>query len=351
MTAASYPLPATMQVAIAPSAGADLMIVQRPLPELQPGQVLIRVMAAGINPLDGKIRAAQAEHARQPLPATIGLDMAGVVVALAPDVTAFDVGDEVFGMVGGVGGHPGTLSEYVAADARLLAVKPQELTWQEAAVLPLVFITAWEGLVDRAKVKAGDKVLVHGGAGGVGHVAIQIAKSFGAEVWATGTASQRDLIETLGATPIDYETETVEQYVARATHAEGFDVVYDTVGGKTIDASFAAVRTYTGHVVTSLGWGTHSLAPLSFRGATYSGVFTLLPLLTGQGMTHHGEIMQEAAKLARSGLLRPVLSSRHFDLAQANEAFAQMAAPKNLGKLAITMNASSPRDGSHDHQL
>ncbi|ALV04533.1 zinc-dependent alcohol dehydrogenase family protein [Roseateles depolymerans] len=337
MTTAFSPIPATMKVAIAPSAGADLVIDQRPIPELDAGHLLVRVMAAGINPLDGKIRADQAEHAQQRLPSTIGLDMAGVVVAVAPDVTAFHVGDEVFGMVGGVGGHPGTLSEYIAADARLLALKPEELTWQEAAVLPLVFITAWEGLVDRAQVKAGDKVLVHGGAGGVGHIAIQIAKSFGAEVWATGTASQHEVIQALGATPIDYENETVEGYVTRATQGEGFDIVYDTVGGKTIDASFAAVRTYTGHVVTSLGWGTHSLAPLSFRGATYSGVFTLLPLLTGKGLSHHGDILQQAARLARSGALRPILSDRRFGLAQVNEAFAQMASPRNRGKVAVTI--------------
>ncbi len=265
--------------------------------------------------------------------------MAGVVVAVAADVTAFKVGDDVFGMVGGVGGNQGTIGEYLAADARLLAHKPAVLSWQEASVLPLVFITAWEGLVDRAKVKAGDKVLVHGGAGGVGHVAIQIAAAFGAEVWATGTAAQRRVIEQLGAKAIDYEAETVEDYVARATGGEGFDVVYDTVGGKTIDASFAAARTYTGHVVTSLGWGTHSLAPLSFRGATYSGVFTLLPLLTGKGRSHHGEIMQEAAKLAADGKLRPILAPQSFALAQVNEAFVQMASPGNVGKVAISVSA------------
>lgn len=329
--------PAAMSVAVAVSAGADLVIEQRPLPAIAAGKVMVQVVAAGLNPLDGKIRAAQAEHARQPLPAVVGMDMAGVVVAIAPDVIDFKVGDEVFGMVGGVGGNPGTLAEYVAVDARLLALKPSALSFEEAAVLPLVFITAWEGLVDRAGVKAGDKVLVHGGAGGVGHVAIQIARSFGAEVWATGTASQRGIIERLGARAIDYETESVADYVQRATGAEGFDIVYDTVGGKTIDASFAAARTYTGHVVSSLGWGTHSLAPLSFRGATYSGVFTLLPLLTGRGREHHGAILRAAAELADRGLLRPMLSDHKFGLAGINDAFARMAAPGNVGKVAVTL--------------
>ncbi|MCE4554396.1 zinc-binding dehydrogenase [Pelomonas sp. P8] len=327
-----------MRVAVAASAGADLVFEQRAKPALVAGRVMVKVVAAGLNPLDGKIRMAQAAHARQPLPSTIGMDMSGVVVDVAPDVKGFKIGDEVFGMVGGVGGNPGTLAEYIAADARLLATKPSALNWHEAAALPLIFITAWEGLVDRAKVKAGDKVLVHGGAGGVGHVAIQIAKSFGAEVWATGTSAQRGVIERLGAVAIDYEAESVEEYVNRATAGEGFDVVYDTVGGKTIDAAFAAIRTYTGHVVTSLGWGTHSLAPLSFRGATYSGVFTLLPLLTGKGREHHGEILRAAAALADEGKLRPLLSPHPFDLSQANSAFAQMAAPSNIGKVVVGLH-------------
>lgn len=142
-------------------------------------------------------------------------------------------------------------------------------------VLVRIKITAWEGLVDRARVSAGDKVLIHGGAGGVGHVAVQLARAFGAEVYATGSAGQRSIIEGYGATFIDYREDSVEDYVAEFTAGEGFDIVYDTVGGETLDASFKAARIYSGHVLSCLGWGQHSLAPLSFRGATYSGVFTL----------------------------------------------------------------------------
>ena len=149
------------------------------------GQVLVRVHASGVNPLDTKIRAGKAAHAKQPLPAVLGLDMAGVVEELGPDVTAFHLGDEVYGMVGGVGGLQGTMAEYVVANADLLARKPKSLSMCEAAALPLVAITAWEGIVDRAKVHSGHKVLVHGGAGGVGYIALQLAKVFGAEVFTT----------------------------------------------------------------------------------------------------------------------------------------------------------------------
>src|SRR5580698_759019 len=119
-----------------------------PMPVLQANQVLVKIHASGLNPLDTKIRRGEAAHAQQPLPAVLGLDMAGIVEDVAPGVTAFKPGDEVYGMVGGVGGLQGTLAEFVSADADLLAHKPTNLSMREAAALPLITITAWEGLVD-----------------------------------------------------------------------------------------------------------------------------------------------------------------------------------------------------------
>src|SRR5262249_44350036 len=150
---------------------------------------------------------------------------------------------------------------------------------------------------------------VHGGAGGVGHVAIQIARAFGAEVFATDSEPKHAAVEQAGATFIDYRAEAVEDYVERYTGGKGFDLIYDTVGRVTLDAAFRAVRRF-GHVVSCLGWGPHALAPLSFRAATYSGVFTLLPLLTGEGRPHHGEILREAARLVESGKMSPRLDPR-----------------------------------------
>jgi NADPH:quinone reductase-like Zn-dependent oxidoreductase len=298
------------------------------------GQVLVRICASGVNPLDTKIRAGKAAHAKQPLPAVLGLDMAGVVEAVAADVTAFRPGDEVYGMVGGVGGLQGTLAEMVAVDAALLARKPKSLSMREAAALPLVLITAWEGLVDRAEVRPGQKILIHAGAGGIGYVAVQLAKAYGAEVFATVSASKRQVVESLGATAIDYQTVPTEEYVARHTGGEGFDVVYDTVGGATLDASFTAVRRYTGRVVSAQGYGTHSLAPLSFRGATYSGVFTLLPLLTGIGRAHHGKILGEAGNLVDAGKLKPLLNEKTFPPGEIAAAHALVAAGA-LGKVVV----------------
>lgn len=150
-------------------------------------------------------------------------------------------------------------------------------------------------------MRAGQRVLVFGGAGGVGQAAVQLARARGAQVFATGSAGSLDFIRTLGATAIDREAEPLETYLQRCTQGEGFDVVYDTVG--SLDAAFRSAKTYTGHVLSCLGWGAHSLALLSFKGASYSGVFTLLPLLTGRGREHHGEILREAAALVEAGLL------------------------------------------------
>jgi NADPH2:quinone reductase len=305
-----------------------------PDPVAKAGEVLVRVRASGVNPLDTKIRAGQAAHAKQPLPAVLGLDMAGVVEEVGEGVTAFKRGDEVYGMTGGVGGLQGSLAELVAADARLLARKPKTLSMREAAALPLSTITAWEGLVDRAGVHAGQTVLIHAGAGGVGHVAVQIAYAFGARVFATVSSDKAEIVTRFGATAIDYKALTAEEYVARYTGGAGFDVVYDTVGGKTLDDSFTSVRRYTGHVLSCLGWGSHSLAPLSFRGATYSGVFTLLPLITGEGRAHHGEILAAAGKLVDEGKLRPLLSEERFDAASIGQAHALVAAG-SLGKVVV----------------
>lgn len=304
-------------------------------PEAKKGELLVRIHASGVNPLDVKVRSGAAAHAKTTLPAILGMDVAGTVEAIGDDVTGFRVGDMVYGMAGGIGGVQGSLSEFGAFDADLLARKPDNFSMREAAALPLIFVTAWEGLVDRANVKAGQKVLVHGGAGGVGHIAVQIAIAHGAKVYATGSSTQKDVIESLGATAIDYRSMSVEDYVRRYTDGEGFDVIYDTVGGATLDASFAAARSYTGHVVSCLGWGTHSLAPLSFRAASYSGVFTLLPLLSGKGRAHHGDIMREATAMAEQGQLRVIVDPAHFDFDNATDAHIAIENRTAKGKLVV----------------
>jgi NADPH2:quinone reductase len=237
-------------------------------------------------------------------------------------------------MTGGVGGIQGSLAEYAAVDVDLLALKPANLSMREAASLPLVLITAWEGLVDRARVRAGQSVLVQGGAGGVGHIVVQLARAFGAKVFALDSGPKKAFLEQLGATPIDYQQTSVEEYVAQHTGGRGFDVVYDTVGGPALDLSFKAIRRF-GHVVSRLGWGTHALAPLSFRAGTYSGVFTLLPLLSGEGRAHHGEILREGTRLVESGKVVSHVDPTRFTLETVGDAHQAIANRSASGKLVV----------------
>lgn len=328
----------TMQVAVLHAAGAPFALEAVPRPRPGPGEVLVRIAASAVNPLDTKIRSGAADHARHELPAVLGLDMAGTVVDTGSGVSRFRVGDAVLGMVGGVGGHQGTLAEYVAVSADLLAAKPDAIGMREAAATPLAFITAWEGLVDRAGVAHGQSLLVLGGAGSVGQMAIRIARWHGAVVHATGSGSSRTVIEAADATFIDRDAPIVDA-VERLTGGRGFDLVYDTVGGAVLDQAFAAVRRF-GHVVSCLGWGTHSLAPLSFRAATYSGVFTLLPLLTGEGQAHHGAIIGDAARMMAAGHLVPRVDPRRFTLATVADAYASVTDGRANGKIVVDVEGA-----------
>jgi NADPH2:quinone reductase len=326
-----------MRAVLAESPGALFRVVEVEQPTPGAGEVLVRIEASGLNPLDNKIRAGAAPHARQPLPAILGLDLAGTVASVGPGVTRFNPGDRVYGMTGGVGGRQGSLAEFAAVDARTLALIPKVYSMRQAAALPLAFVTAWEGLVERVEIKKGDRVLIQGGAGGVGHVAVQLARTFGATVYATASARKRDLVESLGAVFIDYAASTVDQYVAEHTGGRGFELVFDSVGGAVLDASFHAVGRY-GHVVSALGWGTHSLAPLSFKEASYSGIFTLEPLLSGAGLERLGHIMREATLLADAGLLMPWVDSRVFTFDTLEAAYEILSKGESAGKLVVDIS-------------
>jgi NADPH2:quinone reductase len=210
---------------------------EQPVPEIEASEVLVRVHATSVNPVDYKIRRGDAEALCPPQPATLHGDVAGTVVAVGDEVTDFAKGDEVYGCAGGFrGAAHGALADYMPCDARLLAPMPEPLSFREAAALPLVVLTAWEGLVDKAFVQAGEHVLVHGATGGVGHVGVQLAKWRGAEVAATASSQRKlDIGADLGAdTLINYEEEPVEDYVERCTDGRGFDIVFDTVAGENV---------------------------------------------------------------------------------------------------------------------
>ncbi|MCC9016255.1 zinc-dependent alcohol dehydrogenase family protein [Flavobacterium lipolyticum] len=306
--------------------------IEKPTPK--EGEVLIKIHASGVNPIDNKIRIGVSPYASPVLPAVLGTDLAGVVEAVGKNVTDFKVGDEVYGLAGGVLGLQGTLAEYTAVDADLLAIKPKNLTMKEAAAVPLVLLTAWEGLIDRAKVKKGDQVLVHAGAGGVGHMVIQLARIFGADVYATVSPQKAAIVESYGATPIDYKTVKAEDYVKQFTGGKGFDIIYDTVGGQSLDDSFAAIRHY-GQIASCYAFGTHALATGSLRSASLHGVFVLHPMISGEGRKHHGDILKEAAKFIEEGKLKPLIDPRSFTLDTAMEAHKAVSDNTSVGKIVV----------------
>lgn len=305
--------------------------IDKPTPKK--GEVLVKIHASGVNPIDNKIRIGVSPYASPVLPAVLGTDLAGVIEQIGEGVTQFKVGDEVYGLAGGVLGLQGTLAEYTAVDADLLAIKPKNLTMKEAAGVPLVLLTAWEGLIDRAQVKKGDKVLVHAGAGGVGHMVVQLAKIFGAEVYATVSSQKADTVKSFGATAIDKNT-PVEDYVNQYTNGKGFDIVYDTLGGLSLDNSFKAIRHY-GQISSCAAFGTHELATSSLRSGSIHGVFVLHPMISGEGRKHHGDILTEVTRLIEEGKLKPIIDPRKFTLDNAIEAHKAVSDGSSFGKIVI----------------
>ncbi|MEK9725589.1 MAG: zinc-dependent alcohol dehydrogenase family protein [Rhodospirillaceae bacterium] len=313
------------------------MIERDPTP-LKPGYVQVRVHATSVNPVDCKIRSLGLPFGPD-LPGVLHGDVAGVVEAVGDGVTAFNVGDRVYGCAGGVKGEDGALAELMACDADLLSPLPDGLDFAEGAALALVAITAWEGLVDKAQVRPNQKVLIHAGAGGVGHVAVQLAKAKGCEVYATVSGPDKAaLVEGLGATPINYREADVDAYVALHTGGAGFDVVYDTVGGDNIPLCWQAART-NGTVISCQTNSTHDLTPLHIKGLTHIGVLMLIPLLSGNGRAHHGLILREIASLAEAGKMRPILDPVPFTLETAADAHRHWEARDHVGKIAIRVQA------------
>lgn len=310
-----------------------------PVPELSPGQILIKVKATSLNPIDNKL--LRHELGLNPeLPAVLHGDVAGVVAAVAGNVDNFSVGDEVYACAGGFIGCAGALAEFMPADASLVACKPRSLSFAESAALPLVVITAWESLIDSAKIQQDEHVLIHGGIGGVGHVAVQLAKAAGARV-ATTVSSEKAarIARNLGSDDtINYHEESVGSYVQRLTNNHGFDAVYDTVGGSNFENSLQAVRNYGRIVTVFTGSGTTEMELLTafFKAASIHTQNMTIPLVTGKGREHHGVILRKAAELADAGKLKPLIDPHRFTFAQTNEAHAFFESKKHIGKIVLT---------------
>ncbi|MDO6460500.1 zinc-dependent alcohol dehydrogenase family protein [Granulosicoccaceae sp. 1_MG-2023] len=304
-------------------------------PSAQPGQVIVRIAATSINTIDTMIRQMGKDLPLSPdLPAVLGMDFAGTIESVGEGVSGFAPGDEVYGCAGGLADLQGALAELMPADARLIAHKPKSLSMREAAALPLVGITAVEGL-QRAGVKPGQKVLVHGGTGGVGHLAVQLAKHYGADVYSTASGEKAiSIVEGYGATPIDYRTETVADYVAAHTDGAGFDVVFDTVGGANLSNSFDAAA-LNGHVSTTVALLELDLTPAHFKGLSIHVVFMLIPMLHNHQRDAHGKILAELAQIVDQGGVKPLLDEQQFSLSEAGKAYDRLTSGQAIGKVVV----------------
>lgn len=312
-----------------------------PVPALQNDtEILVRLKAAGVNPVDTKLRRFGTLTKR--LPAILGCDGAGVVEAVGSDVTRFQVGDEVYFCNGGIGGHPGNYAEYATIDEAFAVHKPRSLSFVEAAAAPLVLLTAWEALHDRIQVKEGNTVLVHAGAGGVGHVAIQLAKLAGARVAATVSSNQKAaFVQDLGADhAINYKTRDFAQAALEWTGGRGVDVVFDTVGGDTFHKSFDCTRIY-GDVVTILQpkGEPNNWATAKNRNLRISNEFMLAPMLYGlvEAQRHQADILRQCAELFDAGKLK-IRVGATFPLEQAAEAHKLLEEGGMQGKIVLTID-------------
>ena len=306
----------------------ELREVPKPVP--QAGQVLVRVHATSINPLDFQVRRGDYPDL-VPLPAITGHDVSGVVEAVGPGVTTFTPGDEVW-YTPQIFDGPGSYAEYHVAAESIIGKKPASLSHLEAASLTLVGGTAWEALVVRAALRVGESILIHGGAGGVGHVAIQLAKAIGAKVYTTVREANFEFARGLGADVlIDYEKEDYVDAVIRETAGRGVDVVFDTIGGDTLARSPDALA-QLGRVVSIVdiakpqnviqAWG---------KNASYHFVFT---------RQNRGKL-DELSALIERGQLRPHVGAI-YSLTDIPLAHARLESANNgiRGKIVIDVKGT-----------
>ncbi|MBQ4848278.1 zinc-dependent alcohol dehydrogenase family protein [Pseudoalteromonas sp. MMG005] len=307
-------------------------------PEATAGHVVIKVAATSVNTVDMMIRQMGVDLAplSPALPGVLGMDFAGVVESVGVGVTGFSVGDEVYGCAGGLADLQGALAEYMLADTKLIAHKPKTISMREAAAIPLVGITAYEGLI-RAGVSQNQKVLVHGGTGGVGHIALQLARYFGGEVYATCSGNaQSELIKKLGGTAINYKTESVTDYVATYTDGAGFDVVYDSIGGANLLNSFEAAA-LNGQVATTVSMAEIDLTTAHFKGLSLHVVFMLIPMLYNHKRERHGEILAKIAEIVDAGKLTPIVDEQDFSLEEVGKAHTRLASGQAIGKVVVSV--------------
>ncbi len=302
-----------------------------------PTEMLVKIQAASVNPIDTKLR--QRGNFYKQIPAILGCDAAGTVEAVGSAVTKFKVGDAVYFCNGGLGKQQGNYAQYTTIEEDLAALKPSSLSFAEAAAAPLVLITAWEALYDRARLEGAKKVLIHGGAGGVGHIAIQLAKLKGAAVTTTVSSQEKaEFCLSLGEDihPIFYRQRDFVAAVMQWTNGEGVSVAFDTVGGKVLEQTFAAVEIY-GDVVTILAPDADTNWKVARdRNLRISLELMLTPMLQERRdlQRRQVQILEQARSLFDTGKLK-VKVGAEFPLKGAAQAHYLLATGQVKGKVVL----------------
>lgn len=321
--------------------GRALRLADRPEPALRETEVLIAVNAAGLNLLDAKIRdgAFKPILAYRP-PMVLGHDVAGLVVRAGPGAHRFKVGDAVYARPRD--GRIGGFAEFIAVDEADVALKPANIDMAEAASLPLVALTAWQVLVERADLQPGQKILIHAGSGGVGTVAIQLAKHLGATVATTTSSANVDLVRNLGAdVVIDYRTQAFDAVLS------DYDVVLNSLGGDTLERSLTVLKP-GGKLISISGPPDPAFA----KSQGLNGVLRLFLRLLSRKIRHRarargvdysflfmradGRQLGQITALVEAGVIRPVVD-RTFPFADLNDAFAYLETGRARGKVVVEL--------------
>ncbi len=301
-------------------------------------EIKVKLSAAGVNPVDTKIRK-NGLFFDQPLPAVLGCDGAGTVVEVGDNAKRFKVGDKVWFCHGGLGREQGNYAEYIVLDERWVGNMPSNLSFAEAAALPLVLITAWGGLYDRGGLQTGQTVLIHAGVGGVGHVAIQLAKRKGARVITTvSSESKAQFAKSLGADEvIIYTEQDLGVTLLNLTDGKGADLVFDTVGGDVCKQS-VMLTAHFGRLITLLGLADIDLNEARMRNLLIGFELMLTPMLRDldDARRKHIEILQQCCQLIEQGLVKPHIS-QEYPLASAAEAHLALETGHTQGKIVLTI--------------
>lgn len=303
-----------------------------PVPEIAENEVLIAVRASSVNPVDWKIRAGKVPQLCPQFPAVLHPDCAGVIANVGGGVTNFAVGDEVYAFASGLAGKQGALAEFMPADARMVALKPGNLSFVEAATLPLVAVTSWLALLEKSNAAPGSRILIQGGTGGVGSFALQLAKArFGDEVFATcGTKTKCDIARSLGA-------RDAFLYHDDATHAASnglsFDVIFNTAGQSAINQA-VDLAAFDGEILDINGTFPTSGA-FQFKALSFKSVFGGYPITHGFDQERIGRILENVTSMVEAEEIRPLIDPNVFSFSDIAAAHDHLQDGNAVGKIAL----------------